>query len=80
MGRSRFRFRGRELSQEYNRNSIQISMSKFVQDMESIAVPKHVKDDIRANAYQHDVLVYVGTESERKKDSMLRVWCVVCVV
>ena len=36
---SRFRFRGRELSQEYNRKSIKISMSKFVQDMEPVAVP-----------------------------------------
>ena len=31
---SRFRFRGRELCQEYNRKSIKISMSKFVQEME----------------------------------------------
>ena len=45
---SRFRFRGRELSQEYNRKSIKISMSKFVQDMEPVSVPKHVKDDLDA--------------------------------
>ena len=45
---SRFRFRGRELSQEYNRESIKISMSKFVQEMEPVAVPKHVKDDLDA--------------------------------
>ena len=45
---SRFRFRGRELSQEYNRKSIKISMSKFVQDMEPVAIPKHVKDDLDA--------------------------------
>ena len=45
---SRFRFRGRELSQEYNRKSIKISMSKFVQEMEPVAVPKHVKDDLDA--------------------------------
>ena len=44
----RFRFRGRQLSQEYDRKSIKISMSKFVQDMEPIAVPKHVKDDLVA--------------------------------
>ena len=43
---SRFRFRGRELCQEYNRKSINISMSKFVQEMEPVAVPKHVKDDL----------------------------------
>ena len=45
---SRFRFRGRELSQEYNRKSIKISMSKFVPEMEPVAVPKHVKDDLDA--------------------------------
>ena len=45
---SRFRFRGRELCQEYNRKSIKISMSKFVQEMEPVAVPKHVKDDLDA--------------------------------
>ena len=45
---SRFRFRGRELSQEYNRKSIKISMSEFVQEMEPVAVPKHVKDDLDA--------------------------------
>ena len=45
---SRFRFRGREQCQEYNRKSIKISMSKFVQEMESVAVPKHVKDDLDA--------------------------------
>ena len=43
--KSRFRFRGRELCQDYNRKSIKISMSKFVQEMEPAAVPKHVKDD-----------------------------------
>ena len=37
---SRFRFRGRELNQEYNRKSIKISMSKFVQEMEPVAVPQ----------------------------------------
>ena len=45
---SRFRLRGRELCQEYNRKSIKISMSKFVQEMEPVAVPKHVKDDLDA--------------------------------
>ena len=45
---SRFRFRGRELSQEYNRKSIKISMSKFVQEMDPVAVFKHVKDDLHA--------------------------------
>ena len=43
---SGFRFRGRELSQEYNRKSIKISRSKFTQEMEPVAVPKHVKDDL----------------------------------
>ena len=43
---SRFRFRGRDLSQEYNRKSIKISMFKFVQEMEPVAVPKHAKDDL----------------------------------
>ena len=42
------RFRGRELSQEYNRKSIEISMSKFVQDMEPVAVPKHIREDLDA--------------------------------
>ena len=45
---SRFRFRGRGLCQEYNRKSIKISMSKFVQEMEPVSVPKHVKDDLDA--------------------------------
>ena len=45
---SRFRFRGRELCQEYNRKSIKISMSKFAQEMEPVSVPKHVKDDLDA--------------------------------
>ena len=36
------------LSQEYNRKSIKISLSKFAQDMEPVAVPKHVKDDLDA--------------------------------
>ena len=45
---SRFRFRGRELYQEYNRKSIKISMSKFVQEMEPVSVPEHVKDDLDA--------------------------------
>ena len=45
---SRIRFRGRELCQEYNRKSIKISMSKFVQEMEPVSVPKHVKDDLDA--------------------------------
>ena len=45
---SRFRFRGRELSQEYNRKSIKISMSMFSQEMEPVAVPKHAKDDLDA--------------------------------
>ena len=45
---SRFRFRGRELCQHYNRKSIKISMSKFVQEMEPVAVPKHVEDDLDA--------------------------------
>ena len=41
---SRFRFRGQELSQEYGRKSIQISMSKVVLiEMEPVAVPKHAK-------------------------------------
>ena len=52
---SRFRFRGRELCQEYNRKSIKISMSKFVQEMEPVSVSKHVKDDLDAplEAYVH---------------------------
>ena len=41
---SRFRFRGRELRQDFNRKSIKISMTKFV----PVAVPKHVKDDLDA--------------------------------
>ena len=45
---SRFRFRGRELCQEYNRKSIKISVSKFAQEIEPVAVPKHVKDDLNA--------------------------------
>ena len=45
---SRFRFRGREVCQEYNRKSIKISVSKFVEEMEPVAVPKHVKDDVDA--------------------------------
>ena len=45
---SRFPFRGRELSQECNRKSIKITMSKFAQEMEPVAVPKHVKDDMHA--------------------------------
>ena len=45
---SRFRFRGRELCQEYNRKAVEISMSKFVQEMEPVSVPKHVKDDLDA--------------------------------
>ena len=45
---SRFRFRGRELCQDYNRKSIKISMSKFAQEMEPVALPKHVKDDLDA--------------------------------
>ena len=45
---SRFRFRGRDLCQEHNRKSIKISMSKFVQEIELVAVPKHVKDDLDA--------------------------------
>ena len=44
----RVRFRGRELSQEYNRKSIKISVSKFVQEVEPVAVPKHVRDDLDA--------------------------------
>ena len=50
-------FRGRELSQEYNRKTINISMSKFVQEMEPVAVPKHVKDDL-------DVLLEANVHSE----------------
>ena len=45
---SRLRFRGRELSQEHNRKSIKISLSKFVQDMEPVVLPKHVNDDLDA--------------------------------
>ena len=45
---SRFRFRGRELCQEYNRKPMKISMSKFVQEMEPVAVSRHVKDDLGA--------------------------------
>ena len=45
---SRLRFRGRELCQEYNRKSINISMSKFFQEMEPVDVPKHVTDDLDA--------------------------------
>ena len=48
---SRFRFRCPELSQEQKRKSIKISMSKFVQDMEPVAVPKHVKNDLDAPLY-----------------------------
>ena len=44
----RFRFRGRELCQEYNQKSIKISMSKFVQEIQPVSVPKHVKDDLDA--------------------------------
>ena len=44
----RFRFRDWDLSQEYDRKSMKISMSKFVQYLEPIAVPKHVKDDLDA--------------------------------
>ena len=43
-----FDFVVESLSQEYNRKSIKISMSKFVQEMEPVAVPKHVKDDLDA--------------------------------
>ena len=43
---SRFWFRGRELSQEYNRKSIKISMSNFAQEMEPVC--KHVKDGVHA--------------------------------
>ena len=46
--RSRFRCRGRESSQEYNRKSIKISMLILVLEMEPVAVPKHVKDDLDA--------------------------------
>ena len=45
---SRFRFRGRELCQDYNRKPIKISMSKFVQELEPVAVPRHAKDDLDA--------------------------------
>ena len=45
---SQFRFRGRELCQEYNRKSIKISMSKFVQEMKPASAPKHVKDELDA--------------------------------
>ena len=45
LDQSRFRFRGRELSQSYNRKPIKISMSKVAQEMEPVAVPKRVKDD-----------------------------------
>ena len=45
---SRFRFRGRELCKDYNRKSIKISMSQFVQEMEPVAVPKPVRDDLDA--------------------------------
>ena len=45
---SRFRFRGRELSQEFHRKSIKISTSKFVQEMERVSVPKRVKGDLDA--------------------------------
>ena len=38
----------RELSQECDRKSIKISISKFVQEMEPIAVLNHVKDDLEA--------------------------------
>ena len=34
--------------QDYNRRSIKISMSKFAQEMEPAAAPKHVKDDLDA--------------------------------
>ena len=43
LDQSRLRFRGRQLSQQYNRKSIKISMSKFLQDMEPIAVPNMSK-------------------------------------
>ena len=45
---SRFRFRGREFCQEYNRKSIKISMSKLAQEIEPVSVPKHVEDDLDA--------------------------------
>ena len=45
---SRFRFRARELSQDYNGKSIKIFMSVFVHDMKAVAVFKHVKDDLDA--------------------------------
>ena len=48
---SRFRFRGRKLCQEYNRKSIKISTSKFVQDMEPVAVPKHLDAPLEANVH-----------------------------
>ena len=45
---SRYRFRGRELSQEYNRKSIKVSISKYAQEMEPVAVTKHVQDHLDA--------------------------------
>ena len=59
---SRFRIRGRELCQEYNRKSIKISMTMFVQEMESASVPKHVKDDF-------------GCAVGRKCTLSLSCWC-----
>ena len=44
----RFRLRGRELCQDFYRKSIKISTSKFVQEMEPVAVPKYVKDELDA--------------------------------
>ena len=36
------------MSEKYSRKSIKISVSKFAQEMELVAVPKHAKDDLDA--------------------------------
>ena len=53
------RFRGRELCQEYSRKSIKISMSKFAQEMEPVAVPKTCERRGRATGKQTYTLNFV---------------------
>ena len=47
-------------SQEYKLKSIKISMSKLVQDMEPVAVPKHVKDDLDAPLEANEHSPFLG--------------------
>ena len=54
------------MRQEYNRKTVKISMSKFVQDMEPIAVPKHVKDDLDAPVEAREVSVSFSGCSRRE--------------